>query len=255
MSEPVRRPADIADEAQRLVKAAEAEGLQLRLLGGVAIFLRTPDAMARPALRRAYQDIDLAAPKRQARPVRDFLTAQGYEANARFNALHGSSRLLFYDDEHSRQVDVFLGTFKMCHELDLERRLEAPGVTMSPSDLLLLKLQIVELNEKDIRDAIALFLQYAPVAADEPDQLSSGYISKLGASDWGWYTTLNDNLALVRKHVPSVLEAPEDIALVQGRIDSLVTAMENEPKGMGWRMRDRIGRRKAWYELPEEVAR
>jgi hypothetical protein len=250
-----QRSADIVDEATRLVREAEEQGTSLRLLGGIAVRLRCPNVALRPGLARSYNDIDCAAPKRSSRSVRDLLAGDGYVPNSHFNALHGASRLLFYDEEHGRQVDVFLGTFAMCHKLDLEPRLSLPGPALPPSDLLLLKLQIVELNEKDVTDALALLLQYQPGAEDGAGTISTTYIAGLCAGDWGWYTTLHDNLQTVRARASEILPAAEDIACAQERAGTLLAAIETAPKSMGWRLRDKIGRRKVWYELPEEVER
>lgn len=249
------RVADIVDEATRLVAEAEARGAALRLLGGVAVRLRCPEAMRRPELSRTYADIDFAAPRRASRLVREVLSEQGYVPNSHFNALHGATRLLFYDQEHGRQIDVFLGTFEMCHKLDLEPRVTMAGPALAPSDLLLLKLQIVQLNAKDIVDALALLVQYEPVEEDGPTSLSCAYIARLCANDWGWHTTLRDNLQAVRDRAPQILSARDDIGRAQARTDALVSAIDAAPKSLGWRLRDKIGRRKLWYELPEEVDR
>jgi hypothetical protein len=221
----------------------------------VAVHLRCPDAVRRPELSRTYGDIDFAAPRRSSRIVRDVLSEQGYVPNSHFNALHGATRLLFYDTENNRQIDVFLGSFEMCHKLDLEPRLTMAGPALAPSDLLLLKLQIVQLNAKDVVDALALLVQYEPAEDDGPAALSSAYIARLCANDWGWYTTLHDNLETVRDRAPQILTAQEDASRAQAGVDALVVAMEAAPKSLGWRLRDKIGRRKVWYELPEEVER
>lgn len=245
--------ADIVEEGVRVVGLAELQGVPLRLLGGVGVHLRCPRAATRPGLARAYKDLDFAAPKRAAKTVRELLAAEGYEPDSHFNALHGASRLLFFDHENGRQVDVFLGVFEMCHKLDLEPRLALPGPALPPSDLLLLKLQIVQLNLKDITDALALLLQHAPAPEDGPSSLSSAYIARLCASDWGWYTTLHDNLEHVRTRAAEVIASPDAATQVQSHVDALLAALENAPKSMGWRLRDKIGRRKVWYELPDEV--
>jgi hypothetical protein len=125
------RVADIVSEGARLVGEAEARGVTLRLLGGVAVHLRCPDAMSRPELSRPYRDSDFAAPRRAARTVRAVLSEQGYVPNSHFNAVHGASRLLFYYEEHGRQIDVFLGTFAMCHKLDLEPRVTLSGPALA----------------------------------------------------------------------------------------------------------------------------
>lgn len=245
--------ADIVQEATRLAQQAEANGIPLRILGGIAVRLCCPDIVAHSQLNRSYRDIDLAAPKRAGKQTREFLQAEGYEPNQRFNALHGASRLLFYDHHHQRQVDVFLGTFAMCHKIDLEPRIPLTAPTLPVTDLLLLKLQIVELNEKDILDAITLLLQFPPGDRDDPGTISTDYIAGLGASDWGWFTTLQDNLQTVRAQAQEVLGDPADAALVEERVDAILSAMDAEPKSLAWRMRDRVGRRKIWYQLPDEV--
>jgi hypothetical protein len=142
----------------------------------------------------------------------------------------------------------------MCHRLDLEPRLVMPGPALSPSDLLLLKLQIVQLNQKDVTDALALLVQHEPKMQDAAHTLSSVYIARLCARDWGWYTTLSDNLRTVRERAPSILPA-EKAAVVQGRIDTLLAAMAGAEKPLAWQLRDKVGRRKVWYQLPEEVER
>src|ERR1700704_5731108 len=78
-----------------LVAAAAADGVAVRLLGGVAIWIRA-SAPARSALGRAYPDIDLAARKKQSRQLRAVLESQGLEPERVFNATHGARRLLYH---------------------------------------------------------------------------------------------------------------------------------------------------------------
>jgi hypothetical protein len=103
--------AEIADEAHRILGAASAAEVPLRLIGGLAVLFHA-DSL-HPALVRAYKDIDLATPKGQSRKVAELMTSLGYEPAKEFNALNGSRRLLFYDLPNERQVDVFVGTFEM----------------------------------------------------------------------------------------------------------------------------------------------
>jgi len=243
---------DIEAEARRLVERAASTSLVIRVLGGVAIALSSPHALQRRELRRPFHDIDLVAPKKASREIRDLLLADGYTADTHFNALHGATRLLFYDEPNERKVDVFLGVFEMCHTLNLEPRLALPGPALPPADLLLLKLQVVELTEKDVTDALALMLQYEPVQGDDPATLSATYIAHVCARDWGWFTTIHDNLNALRDHTP-LLKAAEDASLVRDRIDRLLSIVDAAPKSMGWRLRNKVGRRVVWYQLPEDV--
>ena len=138
----------IVEEAERLLDAASGNGTTLALLGGVAVRLKASDVP--PSLDREYKDIDFAAPKGASSGAAKLLSGQGYEPAVAFNAMNGRDRLLFYDQQHGRQIDVFIGSFRMCHEIPFGNRL-APGEQTVPlAELVLTKLQIVELNEKDV---------------------------------------------------------------------------------------------------------
>lgn len=243
------------EEALRLIALAHAKGIVLRVLGGIAIQLRCPHAKHR-SLTRHYADLDFVVMNKQAHALTSMLTTSGYSANRRFNALHGEKRLLFYDESRARQVDIFVGSFEMCHKLPLEQRLHLHPLTLSPADLLLTKLQIVQLNAKDIQDILALLLDFAPVrSSTQPgEELDGSIITQLCGRDWGWFTTVNDNLVQIRHFAPELLST-EEAELVSRRGEELQRMLEETPKSMGWRLRAIVGRRMAWYELPEEVNR
>jgi hypothetical protein len=104
--------ADIVEEAKRLLDLAASDGVPLRVLGGVAIRLRAPGELP-AALGRDYGDADFVTAKGSSSAVQRLLRATGYEPHVAFNALHGTERLLFFDNGNERQVDVFVGGF-MC---------------------------------------------------------------------------------------------------------------------------------------------
>lgn len=244
---------DVVEEGKRLVTSARRAGLEVRLVGGVAVRLSSGPQSARRELERPYHDIDLVAPRRMGRQLAVFMAREGYEPNARFNAIHGETRLMFHDPQFDRPVDVFEGVIDMCHRLDLEARLGFLDDTLAGSDLLLSKLQIVQLNRKDVVDALTLLLQFAPGKDETPASLDCGYIAGLCGADWGWHTTLSDNLDHVGRLAHEILKDDNDIRCVQARIEALRSAIDEAPKSRRWRMRSRIGRRIPWYDLPEEV--
>ena len=102
-------------QGRAIVAAAAARSIPVRLVGGVAIWLRG-SAAARAALGRSYPDIDLVAHKRQSRALRSALEEEGFEPERVFNATHGARRLL-YHGPGGWQVDIFLDTFEMSHTL------------------------------------------------------------------------------------------------------------------------------------------
>jgi hypothetical protein len=242
---------DMVEEAVRVAEAADREGLALRLLGGVAIKLRAKDGLD-PAFEREYADLDWVTARRSSADAQRFFEAMGYRSHVRFNAIHGQERLLFFDEQHGRQVDVLIGVFRMSHEIRFGKRLTLEPVTVPLAELLLTKLQIIELNEKDVRDALALLHDH-PVEEEDGDAINGAHIARLCASDWGLWRTFTANLDSLGDHLGRY-DLPEDsVRRITGRIQELQARIEEEPKSFGWKMRSKIGDRKRWYQLPEEV--
>ena len=242
---------DVVEEAMRIAEEAEREDLALRLLGGVAIKLRAKDGL-KPAFEREYADLDWITPKGASADAQRFFEAIGYTPQVRFNAIHGRERLLFFDDQHDRQVDVLVGVFRMSHEIRFGERLTLDPVTVPLAELLLTKLQIVELNEKDVRDALALMCDH-PVGDEDGDAVNGAHIARLCASDWGLWRTFTANLDALNGHLERYELSTEEKGRITDRIQELQARIEQEPKTFGWKMRSKIGERKRWYELPEEV--
>jgi hypothetical protein len=238
--------ADIVAEGRRVLDAARRENVVLRLLGGVAVSLRS--AGLPPALQREYKDLDFATTKKGSGDAAQLLRALGYDPHTAFNTMNSKERLLFFDDAHGRQVDVFVSSFRMCHEIPLERRLTAQADTVPLAELVLTKLQIIELNEKDVRDAVALFVEH-DVTEDDAG-INGARIAELCGDDWGLWRTITRNLDSVGSHLPSY---DVDHTVVSDRLTVLQERIESAPKSRGWRLRDKVGERKRWYELPEEV--
>ncbi|HEY3545834.1 MAG TPA: hypothetical protein VGK17_07045 [Propionicimonas sp.] len=238
------------EEATRLFALAQQRGITVRLLGGVAVALAAGGPLPE-GLQRVYKDLDYVVARKDAHTWAILLEASGYVADVQFNSLHGSQRLLHYDTANNKQLDTFVAEFAMCHVLNLERRFPKDAVTLAPVDLLLTKLQVVEVNDKDLVDTVALLLTHA--VGEQPGDLSPSSFAGVVAADWGWYTTITDNLAKVATRVESVGLSDEQQSLVRGRVDALVGTAAAAPKSLKWRARSVVGRRMPWYDLPEEV--
>ena len=238
--------ADVVEEGRRVTEAAGRENVPLRLLGGVAVRLR---ASALPApLEREYKDLDFATTRKAVGDAQKLLRDLGYEPHTAFNTMNAKERLLFFDGAHGRQVDVFVGSFRMCHEIPLEGRLAVHEDTVPLAELLLTKLQIIELNEKDVRDAVALFHEHD--VTEDDSGISAPRVASLCAADWGLWRTITKNLDAARAHLDAY---DVDRDRVSGRLVRLQERIEAEEKSRGWRLRAKVGDRKRWYELPEEV--
>lgn len=239
---------DTIAEAERVAEESRSQGVGVKLMGGAGIHLHSPSAHHAP-LKRRYGDLDYVITNKDRKAVLAFFPAIGYEANDRFNLMQGDRRLYFFDGSNGKQVDVFIDVIRMSHVIDLRGRLGHNGPCASPSDLLLSKLQIAEINRKDLVDLVALVLDH-PIAVSDDDAIDSKYIARLASEDWGLYRTLQINLDKLR-HTLDELDVGRDV--VSSRLDDLWSAVEAQPKPLKWKMRAQVGDRMRWYELPEEV--
>ena len=241
--------ADPVAEGRRIVAVAAEQNVPLRALGGIAVAMTCPSS-SRPPLARTYADIDLATTRAAREGVGALLESLGYRGDKEFNALHGRRRLYFWDERAERQVDVFVGEANLCHRIDLEGRLEAVPLTLSPADLMVLKLQVVETNEKDYLDLCAIFADHEFTPDDSGINLR--YVAELTSVSWGLWRTVG---MVGERTERFALELPgfEAGELVAGKLRRLRAELSSAPKSRAWKLRARIGDRKRWYELPEEV--
>jgi hypothetical protein len=246
---------DIVEEMNRLMEAAQAQKLHLRLIGGLAIKVHSPSATHR-ALQRSYPDIDLVAQKRDKRKLDGFFGSMGYLPEKNFNLLNGDRRQIFYDAGTGRRIDVFVGDFEMCHKLPMRGRLDAHPVTVPLAELFLSKTQIVELNRKDALDIISLLLDNE-VGYSDAGQINIDHITRLCIKDWGLYKTLTITLSKVENIL--VESNPgldvEQQQLVLTRINTIRRLLDRANKPILWKVRDRVGTRIRWYTEVEEVDR
>ncbi len=248
MSSPLE---DLVAESQRVLDAARAHGVVVRLAGGLAIRRLCPAATI-PPLSRTYADLDLAIAGRGVhRPLTDLMVGLGYQPEAMFNALNGSTRLQFADPASGRHADVFVDTVRMCHVIDFKDRLELFEDTLSAADLLLTKLQIVELNEKDLRDLLAL-LHDLQLERGGGTGIDTEYLEQVWSDDWPLWRTSQLTLEKIAAAAPSVVDEKAAARILES-VAGLRSVLESGRKSLRWKLRSRIGDRVRWYELPEEV--
>jgi hypothetical protein len=188
-------------------------------------------------------------PSRQRAATARVFRAAGYAEDQHFNALYGAQRMIFAAPP-GFVVDVLVGTFQMCHRLDLGRDLPAHGLTKHPADLLLTKLQIVQIEGKDLRDAPALLLDLP--SDGTPAGIETGRFVAPLAEDWGFYHNVERKPAQGRRVGPR----PAGRGPRRGRGGRRGPAFPGDggrPKSVRWKMRACVGEKVAWYELPEET--
>lgn len=233
-----------------LVEMAAQRGVELRVLGGRAfrhhVVGRAPAHLVRPP-----GDLDLFTLSRFRKGVQEVLEDIGMAPDREFNVINGKTRMIYWDGEE--KVDVFIDEFRMCHQLDLRRRMELQPVTLPVADLLLTKLQIVELNEKDMKDLLAILLTSRITDHDAEQAINVEYLAAVLAKDWGLWRTCTHNLDKIAQASGELLRgAAEAVEAVEDRIRQIARAVEESAKSTSWRLRAVVGERVRWYELPEE---
>jgi hypothetical protein len=244
----------LVTKARQICEQADGRGVQARLLGGVAIWLRSPEPV-RAQLGRDYADIDVATVRKQAKPLRELLESLGYLPDKMFNATQGDRRLYFHSADGSYHLDIFIDKFVMSHELELGARLQTEPIVLPAAELLLTKLQIAELNHKDAADTAMLLLGHELTDHDGPGSLNVAYVTEVCGQDWGFYTTVTDNLGKTQGLLDGILPDADQRRVVAERVAKLLAELEAAPKTRGWRRRAKIGRRVRWYETPDEATR
>jgi hypothetical protein len=263
-SSPSRTLGDPLAEALRLIGLADARGLQVRLMGGLAFHAQAPTWTAR--IDRDGRDLDLATRSRDRKAVVEILIAEGYTPDKQYNALYGHKQLYFVDVPRRRPVDILVDKLEMCHQFDFGGRLGATHPTLPLAELLMSKLQVVKINRKDVLDALILLSEHplgdadgTGEADDKRAMINLRRIVELTSSDWGWWRTTTGNLEKLLAFLsgditPAELDVGRPLRFDPvDQVVALRAAIDAAPKSTKWKMRARVGDRISWYELPEEV--
>jgi hypothetical protein len=260
---PAPPSAEIEAEARRVVEAAIAQRLRVRLMGGIGFLIQAPSAR-RPPYVRGYRDFDLVAHARDVAALRRLLEAEGYVGDKLFNAIHGAQRLVYAARDGRWSIDIVIDQLVMSHTLELKDRLATDGLTLDLADLLLTKLQIWETNQKDIGDAVCLLADHplaragrltaAPGPDGSPAPIDLTRIRAVLGGDWGYCHTAERNLRAVGELAARqpVADAPYPVA---DQVAGLLAEITAAPKSLGWKARASVGERVRWYETPEETRR
>lgn len=243
------------DEALRLVDGAEQRGVRLRILGSLAYRLHCPDYIEMfERMERDLTDIDFAAGRVQAREIRDFISSAGYVEDERVTMATEGSRYFFENPETHLGIDVFMDELYFCHPIPLRERLGLDNPTISLADLILEKMQIVEINLKDIKDTLVLLLEHdVGNATHGRETVDGAYIAAILSQDWGFYYTVTENLKKIGRFLPEFDTVSERHAeIITRRVDQLIAKIEEAPKSKRWKVRAKVGTRKRWYQEVNE---
>jgi hypothetical protein len=248
------------EEGKRIVDEAEKQGIPLRLLGGVAIrvhcmefsdFAKRLGRLGKG--QQEYTDLDLMSYMKFRKKMKDFFAAIGYSKRPTTMSSAATQRQIYFHPKGWFYVDVFYDKLLAAnHPLDFRGRLDLDSPTITPTDMLLEKVQIVFPDEKDVKDAVLLLRAHGIVEQEERNKINAKFIAGKLASDWGFWYTATTNLKGLKQYVsddpiPNA-EEKQDLA---SKIESVLMAIEKEPKSAGWKMRSVMGTKRRWYNPVE----
>jgi hypothetical protein len=246
---------DLQEYCERILEEAKQQNVILRVLGGMAVHLHAPQASEIPVLKRTYGDLDFVTTLHDSQRMRAFFSSIDFTPNSRFNALRGKRRMIFYSPDQSWYIDIFVDEFRMCHNLKFpQKRLELEPKTVPLAELFLTKLQIIEVNEKDVKDIAAMLLEH-PWGEDDRETINIKRILDVCSRDWGFYNTVRKNIDRIPKFVENFALPADQNELILSRLSGIADEMDHAPKSIDWKMRAVVGEKVRWYEEPEDATR
>ncbi len=246
------KPEEYLNEAKKLTEEAQKQGIILRVMGPIALHFYFPEyvdlyrRMERLG-EKVFTDIDYASYGKCRGKIVPFFEKQGYDLEKRAAMMSGGTRHIYFGDRIP-MIDVFFDKLDYNHPINYQGRLELHPYCVSMTDLLLQKLQIVQINDKDLKDAMLLLLA-GQIGENDKDKINVTYLSKLFSDDWGFYYTAIMNLNKVQAAIHGVPAlSDQDRLLIKENAETLIKIIEMTPKSGKWKGRAKTGTSKIWYK-------
>ena len=258
---------ELSAEAREIVAEADEIGLTLRAVGSAGIRLhclapgRLMNRLGRPA-----RNIDLVVPHKQRQDMQLYLESRGYLTDHDLLVATVGTRYRFTHPERGTEIDVFVDRLSFCHTIEVRSRLRRHPVTLPVEELVLSKLQFIEMTTTDVMDVGVMLATHrvrqsdadAPLAGTgpfDPEAIDGNYIARLLARDWGFHHTVTRNLRRIAdatgpKRALDLGREPN--AWIADGVRRLLEVIDAEPKNLGWRIRDKIGERLRWWQDVDE---
>ena len=242
------------NELNRIINASDDSGVVLRVIGSLAFQMHCPKyGYLQAALGRAYTYIDFAGYRNQSQEVKALMSDLGYTEVKEVFIMSEGDRSIFNHQSNDLHVDVFYDKLDFSHIINWNDRLEVDHPTIPLAELLLEKMQIFKINEKDIIDTLMMLLEH-PFGDNDDEVINIERIAQLLSKDWGLWRTTTMNLDKVKQmavRYPQIKENEQKHVVAQ--VERALGRIEAEPKSRGWRLRDRVGDRVKWYKEVDEV--
>ena len=264
---------EFVEEAIGIVGKAQSRGVYLRILGSLATYIRSLNngygdlfkSLERfGAGKPLFTDLDLAGYGKQKGAIDKLFRELDFKPDAMVNSMFGHKRLIHYHPQNRYHVDVFLNRLEFSHDVEFGEkpgagRLELDSPTITATDIVLEKLQIHEINRKDLIDLITLCLAHEVHERFDKNTIDGSYITKILSDDWGFWQDATTNFRKMNMLIEELtannkLTAEQSQTIAQ-RTDRLLGMVTNSPKTKHWEKRAKTGTKKPWYREVEDVIR
>jgi hypothetical protein len=267
-------PKDFVGEAIRIVERAESRNISLRIIGALGVYISIMD---KDEYLRLYEilgrfiegelrftDLDLVGYRKQRNAIERFFRELSYKPNEYVNALFSDRRLIYSHPEQLYTIDIFFSPLEFSHVIDLGKdpesgRLRLAYPTLPLSDMVLLKLQIHDINRKDLADLAVLLSSHQLSESEESGKINVSRITEVLSEDWGfWYDAVN-NLKLLKQFLSEFMDRGETMSYrgtikeTLQKIEEIEHRLNESPKSKKWIERSKIGTKKRWYNVVEEL--
>ena len=241
-------------EAEKIIEQAENKGAPLRLIGALAFHLHCPGYRhIHEKWGRVFTDTDFVARGEHQELIIEAYAELGYRDDEMITTLYGRDRLVFDNPETGMHSDIFFDKLDFCHVLQLRDRLDVDDLTIPLAELFLEKMQIYQINEKDIVDTMMLIAEH-PVGENDRETINAPVIAEVLAAEWGFWRTVTGNMEkLLDLNEKTDLFNAEEKKLIESRISEIHDHIDREPKPLAWKMRSKVGDRVKWYKDVDEL--
>jgi len=240
----------IVEDALDIVHEADRRGISVRIFGSIGVYLHCQGLISEyRKSKRSFGDIDVAAPLVQVHAVSECLLSLGYEEETTYRILTGGGRRRYLHVNRGTSVDLALDALRFCQTLDLRRRLQADYPTLSVTDLLLSKIQKMDLEPKDRFDVWALLDEHEIGGSDE-ETVNLGYIAALCSRSWRWWRCLRANVTVLLRDQSQPGGGKANLI---AKLREIQEGVEVAPKSLVWRLRSIAGDSISWSRHVEQV--
>ncbi|MEE9443206.1 MAG: hypothetical protein V3V99_11140 [candidate division Zixibacteria bacterium] len=232
------------------MKEAENNGLTIRAIGGLAVFLHCPGSKEYfDRFNRTIHDIDLLGLSTQSEKACRVLCSIGFQEDTRFRMISGGRRRSFVIQDNSVNVDLIFDKLSFCQNLDLRNRITIDYPTISVSDLFLSKIQIHEMKLKDVVDICALLNEHK-IIDDTNEGIDIGYITRLCSINWRWWKALKEGFRSIR--IIYSREIGNEFAF-GSILEEMEYTIDSSEKTLSWKLRNLLGEHISWYDHVESL--